>query len=408
LHTQFHTYAIPEVLTPYAGAILDLDSHEQTPVNHWVDQFGSVAARIAEAATQTTWEFAKETRVADDAEITPQSVWQEKRSYAPGSFDFRRRLSVLDLTGIDRQLIFPGSIGLLSVMLFSMKGDNRTMLPTIDTDRQLYARQLIDAYNDWALRTARSSPRLRPVAILVGEGLDDLLRETRKLLDAGASALWMPSSTPPGGLSPADTRLDPLWAMIAAAGVPLTAHIGADYQFLKTEVWKAAEAFQGFKMGDEFSLDPYTLCTTSWATENFLMTMVLGGVFERHPHLRYYIAEVCADWLGPLMRKMDMWIENSGIFHERNVARSMKMKPSEYVHRNVRVGPFDFENIGEYISKYSEYGLEDIIVYGSDFPHREGGKDPMGNFSRSLLGHGLGEATFRKFFVENAKLILPD
>ena len=36
--------AIPPVLRPLAGSIMDADSHEYTPLNLWEDQFGSRGA----------------------------------------------------------------------------------------------------------------------------------------------------------------------------------------------------------------------------------------------------------------------------------------------------------------------------------------------------------------------------
>lgn len=79
------------------------------------------------------------------------------------------------------------------------------------------------------------------------------------------------------------------------------------------------------------------------------------------------------------------------------------MKPSDYVRRNVRISCFDFEPVGQYID---HYGLDDVYCYASDFPHHEGGKNPLGRFLESLKGHS--EETHRKFFVENAKHVLPD
>jgi hypothetical protein len=80
-------------------------------------------------------------------------------------------------------------------------------------------------------------------------------------------------------------------------------------------------------------------------------------------------------------------------------------KPSEYIRRNVRVTPFDFEPVGEYIAKH---GLEEVYCFSTDYPHIEGGKDPMGNLCRSLNEHGHGPSVFEKFFVTNGAWLLPD
>jgi hypothetical protein len=61
-----------------------------------------------------------------------------------------------------------------------------------------------------------------------------------------------------------------------------------------------------------------------------------------------------------------------------------------------------FEPIDEYIDRY---GLEEVYCYSSDFPHLEGGKDPMTRFSNRL--ERLGPAIMEKFFVTNGEYLLP-
>jgi uncharacterized protein len=52
------------------------------------------------------------------------------------------------------------------------------------------------------------------------------------------------------------------------------------------------------------------------------------------------------------------------------------------------------------------FGLEDVYVYSTDFPHLEGSRDPIGKFSKWL--NDLGPEFERRFFVDNGQLILPD
>jgi hypothetical protein len=82
--------------------------------------------------------------------------------------------------------------------------------------------------------------------------------------------------------------------------------------------------------------------------------------------------------------------------------RKLKLKPSEYLSRNFRVSPFQFEPVGKYIDRF---GLEDVYCFASDFPHPEGGKRPIEDFVKSLKPHG--ERVLRKFFIENAELLMP-
>jgi hypothetical protein len=397
------SYAVPDPVLPFIGEILDVDTHESIPINWWVDRYGSVVADFV-AAIEKSGLPAADTRERDDIEINAENVWKVKRINAPGAFDMKRRLDVLNLTGVKSELMFPGAMGLLS-MHFLGNVHNPTVFKSLTGDRLGYARKLIDAYNEWCVRVTAESERYRAVAVLLGDSPDDLVASAKRLISKGVRALWMPSSVLPAGLSPAHTRLDPLWDVLAAANVPLCAHIGADAGFLKTESWRDAPAFEGFRMGEEVSLDPWTLSANHKATENFLATLILGGVFERHPILRYGAAEVCAFWVGPLAYYLDMWIENSGVFSGSKKRAALSLKPSEYIRRNVRVSPFDFEDVGDYIARY---GLEEVYCYASDYPHLEGGTNPMGRFCESFKRHGLGHNVLRKFFVENGELLLPN
>jgi hypothetical protein len=69
----------------------------------------------------------------------------------------------------------------------------------------------------------------------------------------------------------------------------------------------------------------------------------------------------------------------------------------------VRVAAFDFEPVGQYID---HFGLEEVYCFASDFPHHEGGKDPMGKFVKSL--DGKSDELLRKFFITNGAWLLPD
>ena len=76
--------------------------------------------------------------------------------------------------------------------------------------------------------------------------------------------------------------------------------------------------------------------------------------------------------------------------------------PSEYVERNVRVTPFAHDPVATFIDRY---GLSSVYVFSTDFPHIEGGTDPVGSFLQHTAG--LDDATIERFFVENATLLFP-
>src|SRR3546814_18729239 len=78
-----------------------------------------------------------------------------------------------------------------------------TGLPA-DFDMPAVGKRLVRAHNDWTIRMARehSTDRMRPVAILATDRLDQMMAELERLLDEGVRGFWIPTSEPPGGLSP--------------------------------------------------------------------------------------------------------------------------------------------------------------------------------------------------------------
>lgn len=405
-------YPLPPEIAAFAGEINDIDGHEALPVGAWVDAFGPVITPLRDACVVVNAHHRGDTAdsaeahsvppaPADDAEINGHNVWHLKDVAAPGSMDMERRLDVLDFVGTKRQILYPGGGPVFAHALLN-KADDPSVFKSITGDRARLAVEMIDSCNQWAARLSRAQDRLRPAAILVGETPDDLHDRLKGLIDGGVRQVMISPDTPPGGVSPADPVLDRTWALAADADCAILAHIAVSENFPKTLVWREAPAFKGWMLGAEFSLDPWTLSNIHLAVQNYVMTMVMGGVFERHPRLRFGTAEFTGHWIGPLADNMDRWYANTPFVADRGDL-GLKLKPSEYVARNIRVACFDFEPVGQYID---HFGLEDVYCYASDYPHHEGGKRPMERFLASLSGKS--DALLRKFFVTNGAWLLPD
>jgi predicted TIM-barrel fold metal-dependent hydrolase len=403
--------SFPEVLKPLAGRIVDIDSHEHMPAQVWTDNFGEIAKPLAEVMMSTPPTNPNHANVqgypGDIREITEETLWTTKGPISPGAVDMSRRVQVMDMMKIDRQLMFPTSIGLWGTALAACPED-LPLYKRFGDQSYNYAKKLFAANNEWAVGAAKVSPRIRPVTPVYGDSPDELISVTRRLLNEGIRAVLLVSSRLPGGVSPADDALDPFYAMLAEANVPLTLHIGGELFFFRTSKWGDARAFQGFKVNEETSMDPWRLSVLHVAPQNFVATMITGGVFDRHPALRMGIVEYGAHWVGPMADMLDLWHDNNNSiglrqFADGSVSRKLPMRPSEYLARNVRVSPFDFEPVGKYIARHRE--LEDVYCFASDYPHVEGGKSPLKDFAESLAP--LGEPVLEKFFVTNGSLLLP-
>ena len=145
--------------------------------------------------------------------------------------------------------------------------------------------------------------------------------------------------------------------------------------------------------------DPYWGATEHMGNENWLTSMILGGVFERHPTLRMGVIENGAFWVGPLADRLDLW---TGVFPTTS-ARTMTEKPSAYLARNVRVTPLYFEPVDEYFQRWPH--LQDVYSFSSDYPHPEGGKHTAERQYEKLIP--LGTELVDKYFTLNGELLLP-
>ena len=392
----------------------DVDGHEFAPPHLWGEIFGPVAARLAEVCAPFIQAMGEDyinrpSQAADDAPMTHENVWTMRHSGAPGAFDMERRLEAMDLMGVTRQLIFP-SYGLWGQILSTPEGGGpiaagmRQFLGDLSVGEAVeIGHAASDEWNEWAIRTTALSPdRLRPVGMFKPpRDLDDLMGQATGMIGSGLKGLLINSGEPPAGLSPAAPELDPFWSLLAESNVPVTAHVGSDLGFLAHSQWSDAPAFAPNKLSFELGFEPYSFSTIHLPVEHFLTVMVLGGVFERHPNLRFGAIELGAHWLGPLADNLDMWAEK--VF-ARRIKETLTLKPSEYLARNVRVTPHStVEPVDVFFKRYPH--LASCYCYSTDYPHLEGGAHINWKLYEMLAP--LGEDVLERYFVTNGEWLLP-
>ena len=78
---------------------------------------------------------------------------------------------------------------------------------------------------------------------------------------------------------------------------------------------------------------------------------------------------------------------------------AMSRKPSEQLSEQMGFTAFPFEDVGTLI----EHSNAELYMFASDYPHIEGGRDPLGSFDGYLAAHST--ETHQKFFVENFRRV---
>jgi predicted TIM-barrel fold metal-dependent hydrolase len=127
--------------------------------------------------------------------------------------------------------------------------------------------------------------------------------------------------------------------------------------------------------------------------ERFLSVLILDGVLERHPRLHGGAIEMGAGWVVPMLRRLDHAVD---IWKDPEL-KLMKRKPSEQAIQQLRFTPYPFEDVGQLCREIDPR----LLLFSSDYPHAEGGRDPIGRFARSL--DGLSTEIQQAFFADNAR-----
>jgi predicted TIM-barrel fold metal-dependent hydrolase len=318
-------------------------------------------------------------------------VWTVKGISALGACGAEERLEAMDATGVKAQILFPNT------SLLELR---------IDSDA---ARAACRRYNDYAIEwTKLTDGRARVVCQINMGNAEWAIEEARRVVELGAKGVLLPCSSPPAGVSPANDIWDPFWKLLSDAKVPAFLHIGAggvvssappDPMIPPREFSYATALKQSFegRAGGEEAIGPFYILVCHMAPEVFLQTLVMGGVFERFPDLAFGVIECGASWVGPMCERMDA--------HANLMAKvgfTYPMKPSEYVRRNVRVTPLWAEDLTKMVERY---GLDEVYVFSSDYPHLEGSRDPVGKFAKWV--DKLPADFERRFYIDNAKILFP-
>ena len=102
-----------------------------------------------------------------------------------------------------------------------------------------------------------------------------------------------------------------------------------------------------------------------------------------------------AGWVPDMLRRLDHAVEIWG--RSEPELRGMRRLPSEQAAAQLRFTPYPFEDVG-LLCRVSDPAL---YLFSSDYPHAEGGRDPLGRFTKSLAG--VDEQTAAGFFAGNAR-----
>ena len=301
---------------------------------------------------------------------------------ALGSFSGKERSAALDMLGFKQQVVFSSFCARLifessmEVRYGAARAHNRAMADFCGND-----------------------PRLIGVAMVPLDDPELALAEITYAAELGLGAIWIAADAP-GGRSPGHHAHDRIWATLAERRLPFILHVGSSPLRIADEWMNDGVPNRVSARGGAEVIGSKDLTVIHQPAQRFISVLVLDGVLERFPDLRGGVIEIGAGWVPDMIRRLDHAVE---IWSKSEPhLREMKRKPSEQIRAQLRFTPYPFENVAAMVTE----SFEELYLFSSDYPHAEGGRDPIGRFDRSTAA--LGASARSKFFSENFRVLYPN
>ena len=305
-------------------------------------------------------------------------IMTRKNFAATGSFLADDRPRALDLLGFSSQLMFNTF-------------HNRRLRDWEHSGDVPFAIGVAQAHNRGMIDFCSTDRRLLPTCYVPLMDFDLAAEVAREAIADGAAALLIASGCP-ASHSPSHRSLDAVWVQAEAAGIPIVFHVGGTGDLIDANYFNNGLPIPpDFHGGDENfrSVDYMGIPGPPAQT---LATMIFDGVFDRFPDLRVGVIEQGAIWVPSWMRQMESAFD---AFHRHEArVRDLKLRPSEYVRRQMRFTPYPTEDVGWIIAQSGP----EVCMFSSDYPHVEGGRRPLERFEASL---GDANASIRNAFYSH-------
>jgi predicted TIM-barrel fold metal-dependent hydrolase len=301
------------------------------------------------------------------------------------NWDFEIRSNDQNSQGVVGEVIFPNT-----VPPFWKKPLVMPPAAVRPEDYELYMAG-IRAHNRWLKDFCAEDPvRRAGIGVILPNDLDDAVKEIEFIAEAGLrGGVLLPLISPDATwLKPLH---DPAWDRVFAAiqdhDLVMNQHTGAGIpdhgeSLVGQAVWMSE--------------------VTMYAQTGY-RHLLLSGVYERFPKLKYILTESGCAWAGPLLKQLD-GIHASikrGVTGEIKYDPTdwmLKKPPSEYAKEHCFYG-------ASFPSKAELEGIdlvgEDNVLWGNDYPHYEG-TYPYTLESLRLTFDGMTETRRRKLLGLNA------
>jgi uncharacterized protein len=302
-------------------------------------------------------------------EFWSRGIWEVVKNYTEPAirrFDATSQVKALKKMGVDVSFLYP-TLGLWVL--------------AIDTMDPKLAGALTRAYNNWLRDFCSYDPQvLRGVGAINVHDPEDMVPELRRIAGFGWKAVFV-HPTPIKGRLLSDPAYEPFWTECERLGIAVGIHEATHSRLPTTG-------------SDRFNTR-FAMHACSHPLEGMMafLTLLEGGVLERHPRLRVAFLEAGCGWLPYWLWRLDD-LEYEHLAWE--VKDTIKMKPSEYFRRQCFIA---CEPDEPYIQDIIKYIGEDNLLFASDYPHMD--HEPEITTDLVALEHRLPKRTLEKILWDN-------
>jgi predicted TIM-barrel fold metal-dependent hydrolase len=296
----------------------------------------------------------------------------------PAYQDRSARLALMDEQGIEAAILLPS-------LAVCVEHPIRHDVELTDAVLRAFNRWLED---DWGFDHRQ---RIIAAPMLSLADPEAAVAEVDSLIERGVRIVHVRPAPVPGpnatSRSLGDKMHDPVWARLAEAGVPVAFHLGdSGYHGRFASAWGANDTF-GFGRSDALG----QVVVSDRAIHDTVASLVVHGVFKRHPSLRIASIENGSDWLHVLAKRLRKQANQTPwVFAE---------DPLDTLRRHVWVTPY----LEEDLAALAQLIGVDRILFGSDWPHGEGVAQPL-DFAKEL--GGFDEQSVQRIMRDNCVELL--
>jgi predicted TIM-barrel fold metal-dependent hydrolase len=308
-----------------------------------------------------------------------------------GGHDPHARIEAMDADGLDAAVVYP-----TKALQFGPCDPIAAIRDNVE-----FVDDCLRAYNDWAAEYCAAFPdRIFGIAAVPLQDIDRAVTEAERAVNTlGLRGIAIRPSAYVGEAPFSNRVYDPFWAACQDLDVPIglhpIAHVdtpGANRKFqllrdhpsLNMTNSAVDEEHGGSALGQAIG-NPVDMIVS-------MGRLLMGGVCERFPRLRFIFLESGGGWCATQLERMDEQIEAFPL-----EGRRLSLLPSEYFRRQCYIS-FD---AGEWnLAASAEFIGTDRILWASDYPHPEYKPDVVTTLRASVAS--LPEVDQRRVLGLNA------